>query len=274
MFSKTLNIYEVASEAIKHGKDFTLCIIVEKQGSAPRDVGAKMIVFPDGTKIGTLGGGTFERLVIKEALKALEEGKSKAVVFSFMEKSPPGTIPTGLICGGLAKVYIDVVKFKPTIYILGAGHIAKPLGDLANTLGYPIVVVDDNQDLANKERYPYAKKIIVDEWDSALEKVNPKEGDLIVIVYGEVEKDYKALKKAINSKASYIGLLGSRRKVKIFIERLRSEGIDVDKLRGRLYAPIGLDLNADTPEEIAVSIMAEILKVTRKARGEHLTLLK
>ncbi len=272
--STPISIYEAASEAVKSGRSFALCIIIEKQGSAPRDVGSKMIVFEDGTKIGTLGGGAFERLVISEAIKALKEGKSKVLTFSFMEQSPPNTIPTGLICGGLAKVYIDVVKPRPTIYLLGAGHIAKPLADIINILGFPVIVVDDNPDFANRDRYPYAKDIIVDTWEEALRKIKPNERDIIIIVYGEIEKDYKALKRAIETNVSYIGLLGSRRKVRIFLDRLKGEGIDINKLKGRLYAPIGLDLNADTPEEVAISIIAEVLKIIKGGSGEHLTIVK
>lgn len=268
-----IDVFEAVYKAIREGRSFALCIIVEKYGSGPRDVGAKMVVFEDGSTVGTLGGGTFERLVVREALKALREGKPKLLAFSFSEKTPPNTIPTGLICGGVSKVYIDVVKPKPTIYLLGAGHVAKPIGDIASMLGFPVIVVDDNPDFACKERYPYAREIIVDKWDKALDRINPRDGDIIVIVYGEPEKDYKALKKAINSRASYIGLLGSRKKVKLFLERLRSEGVNVDKLKGRLYAPVGLDLNADTPEEIAVSIIAEILKIVKGGSGKHLTLL-
>lgn len=262
-------------EELDNNRPVALVTIVAKIGSAPREPGTKMLVLHNGDTIGTIGGGVFERQVVSEALKALREGQPKKLKYVFRrDHIPEGAVPTGLECGGEVEVFIDIIQPKPRIIVVGAGHIGKPLADLANFMGFRVVVVDENKELASKERFPYAEKIIVDDLARGLEKTGIGGNDYVVIVYGGVEEDYKALRKALELKPEYIGLLGSKRKVILFKQRLESSGVNIEELKGRVYAPVGIDIGARTPEEIALSIMAEIVGLMKGARGlRHLSII-
>ncbi len=267
-------VISALKEAVDKEEPVALCIIVEKEGSGPRGPGTKMLVFPDGKTIGTIGGGPFERMVIKEAIKALNEGKPKTVKLAFREDNVPlGAYKTGLICGGVLTVFIDVIKPRPRILVLGVGHVGKPLANLAALLGYRVWVIDDNPKHALPEKFPNVEKIIVNEWGKAIDEANIGSGDYVLIVHGEINHDYVALKKALNSQAKYIGVLGSRSKIRTYLQKLQEEGYSLEKLKGRVYAPVGIDIGAKTPEEIAVSVLAEILKIERGASGKHLSIV-
>lgn len=263
------NLFIKVVEELSKGRAIALCTIVEKKGSGPRDVGTKMLVLSNGSTYGTIGGGSFEKLVIEDALKAINEGKSKLIKYLLRRTRDLQTDAklTGLECGGEISVFIDVITPTPKLIIVGAGHIGKPLADLAHMVGFKIIIIDSNKELAFKERFPYADKIIVDRIDKALEKLNVTSHDLIAIVHGSVEEDFIALKKALELKPRYIGLLGSRYKVMKFKDRLMKEGIDLSEFKGIVYAPIGLDIGAETPEEIAISIMAEIIGILRGVKN-------
>jgi len=256
-------------EGLRRGERVALCTLVRKDGSTPRDVGAKMAVFEDGRTYGTVGGGRFERLVVGKAMETLKAGRPTNVDFSFGDgKEVPESIDTGLICGGTATVFVDVLDPSPRLVIIGGGHIGFPLARLAETLGFKICVVDDSEDMVNRERFPMADELILDKrFDHALERARLAASDLVAIVHGDVDHDFQALVTASKSGARYIGLLGSRRKISEFIKRLKREGIEPERLRGRLFAPIGLDIGAETPGEIALSIMAEVVQNLR--RGKH-----
>lgn len=256
-----------ALEGLRRGQKVALCTLVEKVGSAPRDVGAKMAVFVDGRTSGTVGGGTFERLVVREAVGALNTGRPGTVNFSFGGKGVPGSIDTGQICGGTATVFMDVLDPSHRLVIVGGGHIGFPLARLADTLGLKVCVVDDKEEMANRERFPMAKELILDKrFDRALERARLNESDLVAIVYGELDHDFQALVAAVKSDARYVGLLGSRRKISEFMKRLRKENVKAERLKGRLFAPIGLDIGAETPGEIALSIMAEVVQNLRRKK--------
>ncbi len=260
---------------IKNNRKVALVIVVSKLGSAPREPGAKMLVFEDGTTFGTIGGGSFERQVVSEALKAIREEKPRKIKYVFRrDHIPKDAVPTGLECGGELEVFIDVISPTPRIIIVGAGHIGKPLADLANLMNFRVTIIDDNSEIASKERFPYAEEIIVDELAKGLLKANVTPNDFVAIVYGGLEEDYEVFKQAILAKPRYVGLLGSKRKVTLFKKRLLEEGLNLDDYKGRVYAPIGLDIGAKTPEEIAVSIMAEITSVIRGAKNvKHLSII-
>jgi xanthine dehydrogenase accessory factor len=252
---------------LENGKKIALCTIIEKRGSGPRDVGAKIIVSEDGEVIGTIGGGNFERALLNEALEALKEDKPRKVVFSLHEGAREGTIKTGLICGGELTVFIDIIEPEPRLILIGAGHVAQPLAKMAGITGFDIVIVDDNEELASKERFPMAQEIITGKFDEVLDKIEVKPRDFVVIVHGEPEHDYLALEKVIRKKPAYVGLLGSKAKVAKLIKRLREAGISDEDLK-ILHAPVGLDIGAQTPEEIAVSILAEIILNRRKKKNQ------
>ena len=259
-------LFELITRELDKGKIVSLAIIIEKIGSGPRDVGAKMAVLPDGTTLGTLGGGPFERGVIENAIEAIRAGKPRIVKFDFTGKGVKGAVDTGLICGGVLTVYIDVLKPSPNIYIVGVGRIGKPLADiLGGILKYNVIILDPQQELISKEIFPYARELFIGSPEDIANYVynNAKENDIILVVHGEISIDYPVLKKALLSKAKYIGLLGSRRKVIEFIKKLIREGIDIEKIKTKLHAPIGIDIGSETPEEIAVSIASKVITYIR-----------
>lgn len=256
LFSKVI-------EGLREGRIVALAIIVEKTGSGPRRPGAKMVIYDDGRCFGTLGGGVFERLVIKHAMEAIREGKPRIEKYSFFgrEVKEVKAHETGLICGGVVTVYIDVIKPVPTAYIVGAGRIGKPLADLLNMIGLRVVVADPNKGLLSKEIYPYAEKLFhgaPDEIGRFIE-ASAKSRDIIIIAHGETDVDVTVLRHALRSKAGFIGVLGSRRKVIEYAKMLVREGFNIDDIVSRVRAPIGIDIGAETPEEISISIVSQII---------------
>lgn len=256
-----LELLSVAIDLLRDGKIIALCTIIGKEGSGPRSVGAKMIVCEDGSVYGTIGGGSLERLLINEALRAIKSRRSCVRSFS-LGRYEEGDIVTGLICGGRFSVFIDVIEPKPRLIVMGAGHIARPLVEIARIVGFEVIVVDDESNFANRDRFPNASEIYVKSVDDFFNEFEFKRNDFIVILYGDVHRDYTALKRALALKLRYVGLIGSKSKISSFKGRLKDDGFTDDALRS-LYAPIGIDINAETPEEIAVSIMAEIIRVFR-----------
>jgi xanthine dehydrogenase accessory factor len=237
--------------------------VVEKKGSGPRDVGAKMIVAEDGKTYGTIGGGNLERSLIEESLKTLKEGKSKKVTFNLTKNQKDGTVGTGMVCGGELTVLADVMEPAPRLIIVGTGHVALPLATLARNAGFKIVVVDDERRLVSKELFPMAEKILVGDYTQTLCALELGSSDYLVIANGEPEHDYAALESLIVKDAAYVGLLGSKTKAAILTQRLSDQGINGNQLK-TLHAPSGLDIGAETPEEIAISILAQIIQVKRK----------
>lgn len=263
-----LEIFREALRLLENGKKVALCSLIEKVGSGPRDVGAKILVSQDGETTGTIGGGSLERFLVDESLKALKEGKPRKVAFSLTPSKKDGSINTGLICGGELTVFIDVIEPKPRLIVIGAGHVAWPLARLAEVVGFGLIIVDDDGKLACRERFPMAEKIVVGNFDKILTKLDVDSKDSVVIVHGEPEHDYLALEKIVKKKPAYVGLLGSRTKVATLVQRVRTKGVDEASLKV-LHAPLGLDIGAQTPEEIAVSILAEIIQIRRGKRGRR-----
>lgn len=270
-----LDIYEVLIGELKKGRGIVLASIIKKVGSAPRDVGARILIKEDGSFIGTLGGGSFEMMVWKDALQALREGKPILKKYVFRREGVSEGEETGLICGGEVEVFMDVLKPVPRMILIGAGHLAQAISRIASLLGYRLAVVDLNPEFVSKERFPDAEELIVSrDFEDWVEKIQPTSNDVILIVYGGVEEDYKALRASLKTNAKYIGLLGSRRKCVEFLKKLKEEGYSDEELRGRLYMPVGIDIGADTPEEIAVAIIAELIKVMKGGSMKHLSILQ
>lgn len=261
-----LAILRAVLRLLESGKKVALCSLIEKVGSGPREVGAIMIVSEDGKTVGTIGGGDLERFLIDQSLEALKVGKPRKVVFSLHRGKNEGKIETGSICGGELTMFINVIEPKQNLIIIGAGHVAWPLARLADILGFSLTIVDDNEEMACKERYPMAEKIITGNFGEILDKLDVTSRDLVVIAHGEPEHDYLALEKIVKRSPAYIGLLGSRTKVAVLVKRLKAKGVSDDDLKS-LHAPLGLDIGAQTPEEIGISILAEIIR-EKKSRHE------
>jgi len=261
-------VLKEATRLLGSGKRLALCTVIEKKGSGPRTPGAKMIVAEDGRTFGTIGGGTFERALINESLKALQEGRPRKTVFNLAKEEKEGAIKTGLICGGELTVFIDIIEPRQRFIIVGSGHVAWPLAKLADIVGFRIIIVDDNRELATKERFPMAERIITGTFTKILDTLEVEPNDFVAIVHGEPEHDYLALEQIIKKKPFYVGLIGSKAKVTALAERLKTKGVN-EKDLAVLHAPLGLDIGAQTPEEIGISILAEIINERRKRRRKE-----
>ncbi len=268
-----LEEFEAIVGSLKRNEPAALCIVVRKSGSAPRNVGAKMVVLGDGRVVGTLGGGPFERLVVKDALDALRSGKPALKRYVFREEGGEGAVRTGLICGGEVEVFVDVLKPAPRIILLGAGHLSEAIARVASEAGFRVSVADPSSKLATRERFPMAEEVLVAGIREGVARLRPGRDDFVLIVYGVVEEDFEALVEALKTEARYIGVLGSRRKSGEFLRRLREMGYSEDDLRGRVFMPIGLDIGAETPGEIAVAVVAELIRILRGGGLKHLSIL-
>ena len=258
---------EVLSELVKaleRGEEVALVTIVAAQGSTPQRVGAKMLVYPDGRISGTIGGGCYENDALGKAREALLARKPRLVKYDltddFAEES-------GLICGGQMTVYIEPVEAAPQLYIVGAGHVGHQLGKIAGPAGFRIHVLDDREKFASRERFPEADEVIVDSIPDWLHKAEIPSTAYVVVVTRGHRHDLDALRSLAARDLRYIGLIGSKAKVKKIYDALVEEGMPLECLQ-RVHAPIGLDIGAVTPEEIAVSILAELI-ATRRGRMEE-----
>jgi len=248
-------LYENLAALCGGGGSFVMATIVEAAGSTPREIGAKMVVLPDGSIIDTIGGGKIELQVIQDALDCLRRGESRTVEY---ELRPVGDNALGMLCGGQAKLFLDVHGPEKSLVIVGAGHIAQKLCPMAKVLGYRVVVLDGRSDFATRERFPDADEVICEQPSRTAAVVPLAESSLVVIVtHGHIH-DEEALRSVIASPASYVGMIGSRTKVRAVLSDLAKEGVD-QSLLARVQAPIGLDLGGHKPAEIAVSILSEIV---------------
>lgn len=250
-----VELYSKIKELLEKRVSFAVATVIKSLGSTPRKTGAKMIILPNGEVIDTIGGGTLEALVIKEALAALAEGKSKVCDFDLF---PGGKNPSGQLCGGQMKVFIEVFEKPAKLLIFGAGHVGYFLARLAVDLDFKMAVIDPRQEFLTPERFPKAELILT---DFAYKNNFPKidSSSWVVIVNHKQELDEKVLHKVLNSKACYIGMIGSRRKITEFKKKLGKHF--ARKLLEKIYSPIGLDLGGDSPAEIAISILAQIIQL-------------
>lgn len=250
---------EILKEAlgrIDKGEIIALVTIVETKGSTPREVGAKMVVGKDGLIAGTIGGGITEAKVIEEVKQALKEGKGKLLTYHLTKEQ--AALEEGAICGGDMKIFINVLQPKEEVLIFGAGHIAVWVSRLAKMVGLKSVIIDDRKEFANQDRFPEADKIVIESIDKVLQHIKITPFTYIVIVTRGHLQDQKVLASVIKSKAAYLGMIGSRKKNATVFRYLKEQGISEDELN-KVHAPIGIDIKAQTPEEIAVSIIAEII---------------
>jgi len=256
----------LAAELLKDGRKAAICTVVGKTGSGPSDVGRKMLV-TENEVFGTIGGGEcFERSLLAEARQAIRDGRSKTLEFSFYGGKKEGELDTGLWCGGEMTVFVDVMEPNPKLVVVGSGHIALPTCRVAELLGFETTVVDDNRDTLTKKRFPNARLVYNRNFGAALKKIKADKNTYVTIVHGEPKHDLAALRRFINEETAYLGILGSSGKVAKLKSILKKDGV-VEKKIARVRTPIGLKINARTPEEIAVSIAAELVKERRSSSG-------
>ncbi len=260
------DLIEEVSNALRSGLRVALATIVRKEGSGPRRVGAKIAVFEDGRVVGTLGGGPMERHVVNEALRAIKEGTPRTIKYSLAPGAGGGgAVETGLICGGVVEVFIDVLKPKRTAFIFGVGRIGSSLTRILKDVGFKVVASDVPDSNIDEDVKSLADEVVVADPRAIAEKVisTLREGDFLIVTHGRPEYDYLLVKAGVSSKASYIELLGSRRKVAEIVRRLVRDGVGRDDILRKLRAPAGIDVGAESPGEISVSIAAEVVALAK-----------
>jgi xanthine dehydrogenase accessory factor len=256
-------VLQAISRLANEGKTFAVATIIGHTGSVPRRV-AKMIIQPDGTTIGTIGGGCVETEVAAQALKLLKEGEAGVHVNSYnlIEEESEGV---GMDCGGKMDVAIEVIEPSSKLVIIGSGHLTMALSRMAKMLGFEIAVLDP---MAKKEGFPEATQVVAEFVDKGLPKIHVDQSTYIVILTRHKD-DVPALKASLKTNAAYIGMIASRRRAALVFKQVIKKGVP-EKQFERVYSPVGLDIGADTPEEIAISILSEIIRIKRLGR-EHET---
>jgi xanthine dehydrogenase accessory factor len=253
------DIYHEIVRVRAEGEEAALVTVVSASGSTPREEGAKMLVRLDGSIFGTIGGGSLEAQVIKEAVKVIKQAKPKRLHMSLTAKEAE---EVGMICGGELEVFIEPILTTPALYIFGGGHIALALARMGKLVGFNITVIDDRAEFTHAERFPEADVILAEDFTQSFPRVKIDKSSYIVIVTHGHQHDEVVLEWAVGTPAKYIGMIGSKTKNEAIFSHLLAGGISREQLDG-VHAPIGLEIEAQTPEEIAVSILAEVIKVRR-----------
>lgn len=259
-----MDVYEEIVRLRREGRRAALATIVSARGSIPSFKTAKMLVRDDGTFVGTIGGGCVEAEVWQAARQVMEQEKPRTLSFN-LNQDPK--YDTGLVCGGTLDIFIEPILPRALLYIFGAGHVSTSLYRVAKDAGFEVTVVDDREAYANRERFPEAQEVIAADFDLAMNRIEPDESAYVVIVTRGHRDDMRVLRWAVQTKARYIGMIGSKRKTVAIFRELQEEGLGAS-LFERVHAPIGLDIGAVTPEEIAVSIAAELIAARRKVERQ------
>ena len=249
---------EIAESRIKE-RQFVLAIIVENSGHTPRDVGAKMLVYSDGSIRGTIGGGNFEKIVIEDCLNLIENNTKNLLKTYRFEGSGPDS--TGMICGGEAQVFMELIGKPDMLLIFGGGHICNALVKIAEGLNFKIKVIDSRQHILEGYRFPVETILTDNSSNDNFPQIN--KNSYIVIVTHSHKYDKDVLVKVIRSDCAYIGMIGSHNKIAKTYSSLEKEGIEKALLE-KVHAPIGIDIDAEGPSEIAISIAAELIAVQRR----------
>jgi xanthine dehydrogenase accessory factor len=259
-----MDLYEEIVALRKAGRRGAVATIVNVRGSIPSFKTAKMLVRDDGSIIGTIGGGCVEAEVWQNAREVMESERPRTLSFD-LNNDPK--YDTGLVCGGTLEIFIEPILPPAELFIFGAGHVASAVYRLARIVGFDVTVVDDRESYANRERFPEAQQVIAEDFDKAMTQLTPSESSYIVVVTRGHRDDMRILRWAVQTSARYIGMIGSKRKTIGIFKALQKEGLS-PQLFDRVHAPIGLDIGAVTPEEISVSIMAELIAKRRNVERE------
>jgi len=250
-------VFAAVASALDRGEPAALVTIVSTTGSTPQRVGAKMLVFGDGRQVGTIGGGCYENDAFWKAREAITNRRPQLVHY---ELDDDFAQETGLICGGQMSVYIEPIEPSPELYVVGAGHVGYHLANLAHEVGFRVHVVDDREKFANRERFPNAVDVVAEDIPTWIERTPLPQHAYVVIVTRGHTNDLEALRALAPRDLRYLGLIGSRAKVARIYDQLVADNVAPNVLK-QVHAPIGLDIGAVTPQEIAVSILAELIAV-------------
>jgi xanthine dehydrogenase accessory factor len=260
-----LDLFEEIVKMRRAGQRGALATIVHTNGSIPSYESSRMLVREDGSISGTIGGGCVEAEVWAAAKDVMQKESPRKMVFNLNNEA---TYDNGLICGGTLEVFVEPILPQPVVYLFGGGHVSMAVAKAAFAAGFGIAVVDDRESFANKERFPMAQDIYTS-YEDAFEKTHPNAATYLVIVTRGHKEDMRVLAWAVRTDARYIGMIGSKRKVLSVYNALEEEGYKPEEFE-RVFAPMGLEIGALSPEEIAISIVAELIAVRRNAlKGSH-----
>ncbi len=265
-----MDIYEEILRLRRLGQKSALATIVQVNGSIPSFESAKMLVREDGSIVGTVGGGCVEADVWTAAREVIETEKPKHLTFTLGHDA---SYDTGLICGGQLNVFVEPVIPAPRAFIFGGGHVSKSLSKVAQLAGFETVIIDDREAFANKERFPEADEIYSGDYEDVFPKLITHSSSYIVIVTRGHRDDMRVLRWAVGTEAKYICMIGSKRKTISVVHTLEQEGFKREQFE-RIFAPMGLEIGAVTPEEIAVSVVAEMIAVRRAPASDWKALSK
>jgi xanthine dehydrogenase accessory factor len=258
-----MDVFEELVEVRRNGQKAALCTIVEVEGSIPSFQSAKMLIREDGSMVGTIGGGCTEAEVWNAAREVMETEKPRMLSFRLNQEA---AYDNGLICGGQLNVYVEPVLPIPTAYIFGGGHISKSLSKVASLAGFRTAVIDDREQYANAERFPEAFAVYAEDYEAVFPKLDVSSATYLIIVTRGHKDDMRVLRWAVQTEARYVAMIGSKRKTIEVAKHLIREGVPADRL-AHVHAPMGFDIGAVTPEEIAVSVVAEMIHHRRQPQA-------
>jgi xanthine dehydrogenase accessory factor len=250
-----LELYEEVVRLTRHGEPFALATVVAHGGSSPRKSGAKMLIRSDGSSLGTVGGGRIEKETIDAALTTLADGEAHTLEFVLTEQH-------GYACGGTMSVFVEPQGRRPLLVMFGAGHVGRAVTALAHNCGFRVVVVDERPECTSAALLPGADRVVCAPVAEAFAVLRlDRESFAIIATPGHLH-DFDAVRGCLGTETGFIGLLGSRRKRATLLQTLEEEGFDAAQ-RERIVTPVGVDIGAQTPEEIAVSIIAQLVAIRR-----------
>ncbi len=258
-----ISIFLALAELEKNNESAALCTVTSSEGSTPRHIGSKMLVYQSGKFIGTIGGGELENRVIKAAIDSLLTEKAQTLSYSMADPSrgDPG------VCGGQVEVFVEPILPAPLLVVIGAGHVGKAVVHLAKWLGYRVAVSDDRAEFCNPESTPGADSYYPVTMDELPKKINIDKRTILILTTRGSAIDAAGIVPLLESPAAYIGVIGSKRRWATTVKVLKDKGVS-EKLIAKVHSPMGLELQSETPEEIALSILAEVMMIKDKGTGK------
>jgi len=265
-----MDIYDEIVRLRKVGQKCALATIVQVNGSIPSYESAKLLVREDGSMVGTVGGGCVEAEVWNAAREVIETEKPRHLTFSLGQDA---AYDNGLICGGQLNIFVEPVIPQPYAFIFGGGHVSKSISKVASLAGFATIIVDDREAFANPERFPEAEATYAEEYEQVFPKLQVTSSTYLIIVTRGHRDDMRVLRWAVNTPARYISMIGSKRKTIAVVRELEKEGIPREAFE-KVFAPMGLEIGAETPEEIAISVVAEMIAMRRSPNVDWRSLSK
>ncbi len=265
-----MDIYDEIVRLRKQGQKCAVATIVQVNGSIPSYESAKLLVREDGSMLGTIGGGCVEAEVWTAAREVIESEKPRHLTFSLGQDA---AYDNGLICGGQLNIFVEPVIPQPRAFIFGGGHVSKSLSKVASLAGFSTIIIDDREAFANRERFPEAEETYAEEYEAVFPKLRVTSTSYLVIVTRGHRDDMRVLRWAVSTPARYISMIGSKRKTISVVHELEKDGISRESFE-RVFAPMGLEIGAESPEEIAVSVVAEMIAMRRSPESDWRALSK